>query len=194
MKALKRKPGRPRKQNVIREANGRISRQEDPPSKLALEMRARMFRLSLDEAKDQKAGDWLGRLHMAYETWRKKGRADDRHQPPQSISTGQYYAFLNYQALHNDFRKVVSSEAAYYEHTGGAGIADEEAATRWAESVKERFTKARTAIQERQNHYPGNLWAALDTCVIQGQQMPHMIGDLRTLGNTLANHFGGVAR
>lgn len=194
MKALSRKRGRPKTENVIRETNGRISRCEDPPSRLALEMRARMHKLTLDEAKDQKAGDWLGRLHMAYEVWRKRDKANDKHQPPQSISTSQYFAFLNYQALHNDYRKVISSEAAYYEHTGGAGVTDEDATSTWARSVSKRYTKVREAIQDRQNHYPGNLWAALDMCVIQGQQMPHMIGDLRTLGNTLSNHFGGIAR
>lgn len=193
MKALKRKPGRPRKQNVIREENGRVSRREDPPSRLALEMRARMFKLTLDEAKDQKAGEWLGRLHMTYEVWRKKDRGDDKHQPPQSISTSQYHALLNYQALHNDHLKAIGAPGAYFEGTG-TGTADEESAAKWSRNVKARHKAARDAIQDRQNHYPGNLWAALDMCVIQGEQMPHMIGDLRTLGNTLANHFGGVAR
>jgi hypothetical protein len=193
MKALSKKRGRPRKADVIREPNGRIARSKEPPSKLALEMRARMFKLTLDEAKDQKAGDWLGRLHMAYEAWRKKGKSDDKHQPPQSINTGQYYAFLNYKALHNDYLKAVGAPGAYFEGLG-TGTSNEEAAVRWSRSVKERHESVRKAIHERQNHYPGNLWAALDTCVIQGQQMPHMIGDLRTLGNVLSNHFGGVAR
>lgn len=190
MKALKRKRGRPKVENVIREANGRISRREDPPSKLALEVRARMHRISLDEAMDQKAGDWLGRLHMAYEVWRKKDRVDDKPQPPQSISTSQYYALLSYQTLHNDHLKAVGAPGAYFEGIG-TGTADEDATAKWARNVKARYGSARKAIQDRQNHYPGNLWAALDYCVLQGQQMPHMVGDLRTLGNTLSNHFGG---
>jgi hypothetical protein len=193
MKALSKKRGRPKTENVIREKNGRISRREDPPAKLALEVRARMHNISLDEAMDQKAGDWLGRLHMAYEVWRKKDRINDKNQPPQSISTGQYYALLSYQTLHNDRLKVVGADGAYYEGTG-QGTGDEAATERWGRSVNQRFLAARKAIQDRQNHYPGNLWAALDMCVLRGHQMPHMVGDLRTLGNTLSNHFGGVAR
>ena len=192
MKALKRKRGRPKVENVIRETNGRISRREDPPSKLALEVRARMHRISLDEAMDQKAGDWLGRLHMAYEVWRKKDRVDDKLQPPQSISTSQYYALLSYQTLHNDHLKAVGAPGAYFEGIG-TGMTDEDATAKWARNVKARYASARKAIQDRQNHHPGNLWAALDMCVLQGQQMPHMVGDLRTLGNTLSNHFGGIA-
>jgi hypothetical protein len=193
MKALSKRRGRPRKVNVIREPNGRISRAEDPPSKLALEMRARMFGLRLDEAKDQKAGEWIGRLHMAYEVWRKRDLANDKNQPPQSISTGQYYALLNYQSLHNDHLKAICAPGAYYEGTG-TGTADEDATAKWSRNVNSRYESARKAIQDRQNNYQGDLWAALNMCVIQSQQMPHMIGDLRTLGNTLSNHFGGIAR
>jgi hypothetical protein len=192
MKALKRKPGRPRKQNVIREANGRISRAEDPPSKLGLEVRARLHRLTIDQAKDQQAGQWLGRMHMAYQEWRKKGRVDDKHQPAMSISTGQYYALLTYQQLHNDRLKVVSADGAYYERTGAAGLADEEAATRWAESVNKRYRAAREALRAVQETDPGRLWVALDLCVIQEMELPQMIGEVRTLGNTLKKVFGGV--
>lgn len=194
MKALKpkRKGGRPRMENVIREPNGRISRCEDPPSKLALEVRARLHRLTIDKAMDQQAGQWLGRLHMAYQDWRKRGQADNKQQPEMSISTGQYYALLTYQRLHNDNLKVISSDGAYYEATGGAGLADEESATRWAESVKKRYRAAREGIQAAQNSTAGNLWAALDHCVIQEQTMPHMVGDVRTLGNALKKVFGGV--
>jgi hypothetical protein len=128
-----------------------------------------------------------------YEVWRKRDLANDKNQPPQSISTGQYYALLNYQSLHNDHLKAICAPGAYYEGTG-TGTADEDATAKWSRNVNSRYESARKAIQDRQNNYQGDLWAALDMCVIQGQQMPHMIGDLRTLGNTLSNHFGGIAR
>lgn len=194
MKALKRKRGRPRKINVKRELNGRPSRVgQEKPSQLALEVRARMTGLSVDVCKNQKAGDWLGRLHMAYERWRKDERADQNKQPPMSISFRQYNALLNYQTLHNNYLKAVGAPGAVYEGYG-QGLGDEDAAATWARHCKRKYTDARDAIQQAQNACSGNLWAALDHCVIQEQQQPHMIGDLRVLANALAAHFGGKRR
>lgn len=194
MKALSRKRGRPRKINVIREPNGRISRKDqEPPSKLALEVRARMTGLSIERAHDQQAGQWLGRLHMAYQAWYRQARAKDEPQPPMSISTGQYHALLTYATLRNNFLKAVGAPGAIYDGAG-QGIGDEDAAETWARYSKKKHEAARKAIQEAQNSSTGNLWAALDHCVIQEQQMPHMIGDLRVLANALAAHFNGKGR
>jgi hypothetical protein len=194
MKALSKKRGRPRKVNVIREPNGRITRAKEPPAKLALEVRARMHKLSIDKAHDQQAGQWLGRLHMAYQAWHRTGRGKDEPQPPMSISTGQYHALLSYQGLHNDHLKAVGAPGAYYDAHGLRAGTDEEAAARWAEGVKRRHMAARKAIQSEQNHSHGDLWAALDLCIIQEQQHPHMIGEVRTLGNVLRKLFSGVDR
>jgi hypothetical protein len=195
MKALskKRKGGRPKAENVIREPNGRVSRAKEPPSKLALEARARMTGLSIERAHDQQAGQWLGRLHMAYQIWYKGERGADKQQPSQSISTGQYHALLSYQTLHNNYLKAVGAPGAVYDG-GGYGLGDEDAAETWARHCKVKHKAARDAIQDAQNHSQGNLWAALDLCVIQEQQMPHMIDDLRVLANALANHFNGKRR
>lgn len=194
MKALSRKRGRPRKIDIVREPNGRPSRKaKDPPSKLALEVRARMTGLSIERAHDQQAGQWLGRLHMAYQAWHKKDRNDDKQQPSQSISTGQYHALLSYQTLHNNYLKAVGAPGAVYDG-GGQGLGDEDAAETWARHSKAKYKAAREVIQTAQNSSQGNLWAALDHCVIQEQQMPHMIGDLRVLANALATHFNGRGR
>lgn len=192
MKALSKKRGRPRKVNVIREPNGKPSRAKEPPSRLALEVRAKMTGLSIERAHDQQAGQWLGRLHMAYQAWHRNGRGRDEQQPPMSISTGQYHALLTYQSLHNDHLKAVGAPGAHYDTTGLRAVGDEEAAARWADGIKKRYRTARDAVQAEQNHNPGNLWAALDLCIIQEQQHPHMIGEVRTLGNTLRKVFGGV--
>jgi hypothetical protein len=194
MKALSKRRGRPKAENVIRESNGRISRAKEPPSKLALEARARMTGLSIERAHDQQAGQWLGRLHMAYQTWHRQERASDKPQPSMSISTSQYHALLSYQTLHNNYLKAVGAPGAVYDGAGGMGLGDEDAAETWARHCKGKHKAARDAIQEAQNGCPGNLWAALDYCVIQEQQMPHMIGDLRVLANAMAVHFNGKGR
>jgi hypothetical protein len=190
MKALSRKRGRPKKVGVIREPNGRISRAEDPPSRLALEARARMTGLSIERAHDQQAGQWLGMLHMAYQAWNKSGRSQDRQQPAMSISTGQYHALLTMQELRNQYLKAIGSPGAIYDG-GGQGLGDEDAAATWVRYTKSKHDAARKAIQDAQNASTGNLWAALDLCVIQELCMPHMIGDLRVLANALAAHFNG---
>ena len=195
MKALskKRKGGRPRIEGVIREPNGRIARAKEPPSKLALEARARMTGIAIEHAHDQQAGQWLGRLHMAYQRWEKGRARQDNPQPEMSISTAQYHALLTYQTAHNNYLKAVGAPGAIFDG-GGQGLGDEDAAETWARHCKMKYNSAREAIQAAQNTSPGNLWAALDYCVIQEMEMHHMLGDLRILANALAVHFSGARR
>lgn len=187
-----RKRGRPPKQGVARTDSGRISRAKEPINKLALEARMRMHKISKEDAGSQEAGSPMGRMHMAYMKWRKEikgGKNIDRPQPELSLSTAQYYGLLQYQELHNDYLKAIGAPGAHYDpYLGNSG--DERAHEEWTRSVKERHAAARAAIQEAQNYERShNLWAALDLCVLREQDLPHMVGTLRTLGNVLAKHF-----
>lgn len=146
-----------------------------------------MHKLTIDQAHDQQAGQWLGRLHMEYMKWRKGSK--ERCQPVMSLATAHYHALLSYQQCHNDHAKAVGSPGAVYEAKNGTAGGDPDAHERWSLAVIEAYDAAREAIQESQNHDPGNLWAALDHCVIQEAEMPHMIGDLKTLGIALARHY-----
>lgn len=181
------KRGRRRVEGVEREPNGRISRAKEPPSKLALEARARMLQISIEEAKDQKAGTYLGRLHMAYTRWEKseKCKINGKNQPEQSLSTAQYYALLSAKEARNDFLKAVGAPGAEYDqHLGSAG--DDEAHEKWAIGAKKRWQSMQRAIYRAQEEERiRNLWAALDLCVFQEQYLPHMIAELRCLGNAL---------
>ncbi len=59
------KRGRPKKLGQLREQNGRISRAKAPREavdKLAIEIRAKRFGLTLQEAKNPLAGTYIGRL------------------------------------------------------------------------------------------------------------------------------------
>jgi hypothetical protein len=145
---------------------------------LALEIRARQFGITLDQAKDQRAGSFLGYLYMM-------GRID-------GLSEGQYEAAIKYQGLRRDFLQVVGAPDALRDKgaPGSAGdhVSDEYIA--WAEKTKERYAEARKAIQEAQNATRiENLWAALDLVVIQDQHLHHMIGATRLVCNALAKFF-----
>lgn len=186
------KVGRPRIEHVNRTPSGQISREKEPASALALEVRARMTKLTIDKAKNQLAGTWLGRLHMAYQDWVKATeRNPDAKRPEASISTAQYYALLNIQAMHNDWLKATGNPGAFYEARGSVSTPtlDEDRA-RWERSAKARWQTLRDRIQEAQNTNPGNLWAALDICVLQEQVMPHMLGEIRVLGNIVNRMLG----
>ncbi|WP_375610941.1 MULTISPECIES: hypothetical protein [unclassified Bartonella] len=61
------KRGRPRIKGCIREPNGRISRAKtphEPMDKLAIEMRAKRFGLTIEEAKNPLSGTYIGRLYL----------------------------------------------------------------------------------------------------------------------------------
>jgi len=197
---LKRKRGRPKIEGVAREPNGRVSRAYEPPSKLALEARARMFKISVEQAKDQQAGTFLGRLHMAYVEWEKseKYKKEKAPQPEQSLSTRQYHALISCKTAHNDFLCATGAPGAQYDyHLGSDGNPDAHA--EWCKTAKERWLGGdpndmrggiRGAIYAAQEQERGlNLWAALDLCVFQEQHLPYMVPTLRTLGNALARHF-----
>lgn len=188
--------GRPKLTVAFREPSGRPSRAKDPIDKLALEVRARMLGISLIDAKNPEAENYLGLLHMAHINWKqakdkseKQGVKFDRPQPEESISTAQYYAALQYAELHNDNAKAVLSPGAYYE-TFNTGSGDDDAHTRWATAAVAKWDAARKAIQAAQNETnTENLWAALDLIVLRGQRLPHMVGAVRTLANALNRHF-----
>lgn len=182
------KRGRPRVQGVEREPSGRISRKHEAPNKLALEARARRLQISIEAAKSQEAGTWLGVLHLTYRQWVKSGNPD-LPQPEMSLPTEAYEALVFTQEAHNDYLKAIGAKGAYYEPITGSG--DEEAHVRWTIRAKEKWKGITDAIHEAQNtvYRTSNLWAALDYVVLREMAMPHMIHDVKCLGNCLARHF-----
>ena len=189
MKALSKRRGRPRKKEAIRTESGQISRAKEPPSKLALEVRARMFNLSMERAMDQQCGDFLGRLHMAYQSWSKAGC--EGRQPDMSISTAQYHAIETFRSIHNNNAKAVQSAGAQYEApTGIGGTGDPEAYEKWVKASKAKYEAARRAIQDAQKEdRTVKYWEVVDLVVLQGLALPRMISGIRSLGIVLARHF-----
>lgn len=177
---LKAKRGRPRIEGAHREPNGRISRANEPSEiNVALETRARMLNISLDKARDQKAGTFLGYLALI-------GGND-------GLSERQYQAAMNFQSLRNAYLMAIKAPNASVDAQTigrpGDAISDEYAD--WCRRTKEAYGDARKAVQEAQNGTrTDNLWAALDLVVIQEQPIFNLIGATRVLCNALAKHFG----
>lgn len=180
--AAKRKAKRGRKKvlYVAREPNGRISRSgkhHEPADVVALEARRRMYGLSAEEAKDQKAGSFIGYLNLI-------GRQD-------GISDAQYEAGVNFLSLYHAYQRALQSPGRVVE--GGSGVPSgeiTEAYEEWARDTIEAYDRCRKAIEEAQYAARGsNLWAALDYCIIRDERHYHMLGDLRLLLNALAKHF-----
>jgi len=182
------KAGRKPKVAAYREPNGRISRAREPIDKIALEARAKMLGITMLDAKNQLASTFIGRLHMQYQAWEKRGPRDQRR-PAECLDRREYAAATRFLELHNDRLKVVQAEGAQYDHRPG-GNADIEAVEEWARQVNESYREARKAIQEAQNENRSeNLWAALDYCILRDQPFSHLVGSLRILCNALARHW-----
>lgn len=172
------KRGRPRIENVSRTSSGQISRAAEPVDELALKIRARQFNITVEQAKDQRAGSFLGYLYMI-------GRID-------GISESQYEAAIMYQQLRRDYLSVVGAPDALRDNgvpgRPGDHVSDEY--VEWAEKVKAKYLAARKAIQEAQNGTrTENLWAALDLIIVQDQRLHSLIGATRLVCNALSRFF-----
>jgi|GEM_PF-564421 len=169
--------GRPRLDGKLREPNGRISRALNPPALLALQARAFHSGLSLEQAKDPRAETYLGRLAIF-------GRSD-------GLSKDQYEAGQKFLQLRNDYRRSMLSPGAYYEATGMRlgedNMAEYEA---WAARVKKRYAQMLKAVQEAQiDNGRENLYAALQYVIIDGLELPYLLGAVRLVLNVLHRYF-----
>ena len=199
---IRRKRGRPRKEG-LREPNGRPSRAENPPHKLAVEARAKMLGISVIEAVDPDGATYIGTLHIAYKRWDRawkewrktgKGKQPPENPPAESVTTRQYDAGLRYLELRNDFLKSTGAPGAEYDPPpawSARTVVPEEDQKARAKRIKNRYDGAREAIQKHQDSNSSeNLWAALDLVLINDHRLPHMVGATRHLCNALADHFG----
>lgn len=177
-KKLKRRPGRPRLEGIVREPNGRPSRAKKPREaidRLAIEMRAKHTGLSEMDAKDPRASTYIGRLFIA---GINKG----------GISEDQYNAALKFIEVDNNYKKALLSPAAYYDELNGSANPDGNEA--FCKRAKKQYLAARGAIQEAQfDNRIDNLYAALQYIVLEDREMPHLVGAVRLVLNALNKHF-----
>ncbi len=163
-------------EGIAREPNGRISRAA-PADVVALDARRRHLGLTHDQAKDQKAGSFIGYLNLIG--------------PRDGLSDDQYEAATNYLNLRQAHLRAIAAPGRMIDSEAGIPTSDvTEVYEEWATDTVKVYGDCRKAIQAAQNENRGaNLWAALDLCIHQDQHMHHMIGDLRLLTNALARFF-----
>jgi len=173
------KRGRPRKEGVLREANGRISRAKQPAACVALAARARHTGLDPAHASDPRAATYIGRLNMM-------GSHD-------GLSRDQYEAALKFLEVRNDYQRSLLSPGAYYEsRSQHSRLNDDDLVdyNQWVTRAKRRYDQAMKALQEAQfDNSSENLYAALQYILINGQELPHLLGATRIALNALARHF-----
>lgn len=168
--------GRKCKQGVPRAESGRISRAanaEPAADTVAKETRMRLFGVTKEQASDPAVNSVIGRLMLSGE-----------------ISHEQYEALNRFICSHETYMKAIQAPDSLKVPGTGTRTSDEEADTEWRLSVERRYKEARRAIRDQQNYCRGNLYAAIDYLGFRNEHHPHMVGDLRLVGNVLHRHYG----
>jgi len=186
-----------KKKSGKREPNGKLSRK---PADVAnrrkvawdmqaqeaiapvLEARQRLFGLSADEARDQRAGSFIGRLCLM-------GVKDET----EGITLTQYEALCAWENSAKANSMVISgpkSDAAFDPNRVAGRAA--ELGEKFANRIRAQHHRAEVAVQAKQNELRGtaNLFSALYECVQRDREHFHLLGDLRAAANALARHYG----
>ncbi|WP_413154844.1 hypothetical protein [Bartonella sp. cb54] len=173
------KRGRPRIEGCMREKNGRISRAKtprEPVNQLTIEMRAKHFGLTIEEAKNPLSSTYIGRLCLL-----------GYKQNAAGISQDQYDVAQRYLQIRNDYLCAKGLPSGYYDITLSS---DEEARKHWIQKATDRYADMKEAIKEAQNlHHHHNFYAALQYLVVEDQSLPHLVYSLRLILNALHKYF-----
>ncbi|AQX20220.1 hypothetical protein [Bartonella sp. WD16.2] len=167
----RKKRGRPRIAGQIKELNGRISRAKTPDKSLyqqTLEMRAKRYGASIQDAKNPLMGTYVGRLYLL----------------EKKINQDQYDASQQYIQVRNDYWCAKGFPGAIYDETPISS--DDRERDKWVETATDRYEAMQEVIREAQVlHRRYNLHDALEHLVIEDQQLPHLVGSLRMALNAL---------
>ncbi|WP_026088238.1 hypothetical protein [Bartonella rattaustraliani] len=158
----------------LREANGRLSRAKqpkEPACQLAIEMRAKHFNLTLQDAKNPLSGTYIGRLYL------------------QGVLTReQYDAAQKYLQIRNDYLCAKGLPNAIYDEMPLS--CDERARDKWIAFSTEQFLAMEEAIREVQSLYrQHNIYAAIQYLVIEDKPSPYLVSTLQAALNALQKHF-----
>ncbi|WP_455478699.1 hypothetical protein V3565_02245 [Bartonella sp. B10] len=164
------KRGRPRIKGCLREPNGRILRAKmprEPVNKLIIEMRAKHFGLTVEEAKNPLSSTYIGRLCLL-------GYGQD----PSGISQDQYDAAQKYLEVRNDYLCAKGLPSAIYDEV--PTTSDGEAREKWVKFAEKQFLNIQEIVKETQVLYrQHNLYAALQ----------YLVNSLRIVLNALHKYF-----
>ncbi|MCZ2159005.1 hypothetical protein NPX99_06985 [Bartonella sp. 220] len=158
----------------MREKNAYISQvkvRQDPVDQLAIEMRAKRFGLSIEEAKNPLASTYIGRLCL------------------QGVLTqDQYDAAQKYLEVRNDYSCAKGLPSAVYDEMPTSS--DDKAREKWVEFATKQFLSMQAVIKEVQaSNRQLNLHAAIQYLVIEDQELPHLVNSLRIVLNALQKYF-----
>ncbi|WP_375607306.1 MULTISPECIES: hypothetical protein [unclassified Bartonella] len=144
---------------------------QDSVNQLAIEMRAKRFCLTIEEAKSPLAGSYVGRLCL------------------QGVLTqDQYDAAQKYLEVRNDYSCAKGLPSAVYDEMPSSS--DDKAREKWVERATEQFCNMQEVIKETQCLYKQyNLYAALQYLVSEDQTLPYLINSLQIALNALHKYF-----
>ena len=181
-----RQKGRPLKEGVARTDSGAISRSKrpaDPADKVAREARMRHFGVTAKDASTAEASTAIGR-------WALLGTKGG------GISQEQYEALTRFTTTREHYLLSMQvPDSLRSKGSPGRSTFDEQRDTDRAVSLKKQYDGAMAAIKAAQiEHRNANLFAALQYVVVGNCDFPHMIGDVRIVGNVLHRLFQGLDR
>ncbi|GAA4666138.1 hypothetical protein [Bartonella pachyuromydis] len=144
---------------------------QDPVNQLAIEMRAKRFCLTIEEAKNPLSGTYIGRLCL------------------QGVLTqDQYDAAQKYLEVKNDYSCAKGLPSAVYNEMPSS--CDEAAREKWVERATEQFSNMQEVIKETQHLYRQyNLYAAMQYIVVEDHTLAHLVNSLRISLNALQKYF-----
>jgi hypothetical protein len=149
-------------------------------------VRARLFKLTADESRDQKAATVVGRLRLMGQ--RTGG----------GIGEPQYQAAVEYKAQSDAYRRALSApDSLRNASRAGIGAVDEAEHARWCKAVIAKYEASQRIVSHEQCVLANRgmaLFAALDHMVLRDQHYDHLVGDLRIALNALAKHYGMMGR
>ncbi|EJF74306.1 hypothetical protein HWV54_02990 [Bartonella alsatica] len=181
----RKKRGRPRITGKLREPNGRISRAKNPrigPFQHTIEMRAKHFGLTIEEAKNPLSSSYIGRLCLL-----------GYKQDALSISKEQYDTAQRYLQIRNDYLCAKGLPNGYYDDFMHAS--DEKAQKQWLQKATNHYEDMKEVIKEAQHlHRQHNFHAALQYLVVEDQSLPYLVCSLRIILNALRKHFEGSTK
>lgn len=180
--------GRKRQNGVKRTASGRKSRAADAYQEHAdaIATRMRLFGLSEQDARDQKAATFLGRLYLTGILGKKPG-ADAMWEAAQELLR-----------LRDAYKRAIKAPDALRDSTGAGGdLGETDAYATWCKGAIGRYEAAIRAVTDENatlQHRHCALYAALDYIVFRDEPHQNLVGDCRIALNAVHHHLTGGGR
>ncbi|WP_083868466.1 hypothetical protein [Bartonella queenslandensis] len=174
----KRKKRRIKLEDNRRQQGEQSSRAKGSSDKIALEARARLMGLSLEQARDPRSATNLGRLVLLNEK-----------EPGKGITPDQYDAIVKYLHVVNEYKQALLSPGAEWEK-GVILLNDNGGYEKWYQRAVQRYDDVNKALVEGQRDNPhANFEIIIKHVILRDIAMSHYMVDLRLLCDILYRHF-----